>query len=406
MINDFFKLYQLAEVFIVRYGFEQRLIRKYGNFMAVELWLHKRNDPNYQLIRLTTNKAEDIDKDLARIHEYINQYNSDPGDPISFLDIHISKAVYDEKLEPFPFLNIDEDYAQGVDVSEYYPDIYNVIHNSDKPAEELSETAARINEVVAKRHGKTLNKKVFPYVTVVFMAISIIFSLLSVLLQQKYSESSVLVFLGCDYMTFTLGLKQLYRLFTTAFIHGGFLHLFTNMYSLFYLGNLMEKLYGHKFYFCLLVFSILCGSLTQSILSENTISVGISGGIYGLLIFLVLDLLSKGLINIRSLIPLFIVNLFINFLSITAWKAHVGGFVAGYVMHFFYNQPKEKKERFLLPILLILGLFIRYITIRNISPLYRATDLEVVRIFKDLGFDSYGENIMRRLLEVYNTYGG
>ena len=87
MINDFYKLYQLAEVFIVRYGFEQRLIRKYGNFMAVELWLHKRNDPNYQLIRLTTNKAEDIDKDLARIHEYINQYNSDPGDPISFLDI-------------------------------------------------------------------------------------------------------------------------------------------------------------------------------------------------------------------------------------------------------------------------------------------------------------------------------
>ena len=84
----------------------------------------------------------------------------------------------------------------------------------------------------------------------------------------------------------------------------------------------------------------------------------------------------------------------------------MGGLVAGYVMYFFYNQPKEKKDRFLLPILLILGLFIRYITIRNISPLYRATDLEVVRIIKDLGFDSYGENIMRRLLEVYNTYGG
>ena len=406
MINDFYKLYQLAEVFITRYGFEQRLIRKYGNFMAVELWLFNGADPNYQLIRLTTNKAEDIDKDLTRIHEYINQYNTDPGDPISFLDIHVTNTAYDEKLEPFPYLNIDEGFSAGQDVSSLYPEIYNVIHHTEKPAEELSNTAARINEVVARRHGKTLNKKVVPYVTIVIMTICIIFSLLSLLLQKNYSEAAVLAFLGADYMTFTLGLKQLYRLFTTAFIHGGFLHLLTNMYSLFYLGNLMEKIYGHKFFLVLLVYSILCGSLTQAILSENTISVGISGGIYGLLIFLVIDLLSKGLINFRSLIPLIIVNLFINFLSITAWKAHVGGIIAGYVMYVFYNQSKTKKERILLPLFLLLGLFIRYLMIKTISPIYRGTDLEIVKIIKDLGFDSYGDNIMRRLVEVYNTYGG
>ena len=58
-----------------------------------------------------------------------------------------------------------------------------------------------------------------PIATYIIMGICIFVYLLSLLLGTKYDKSSVYVVLGADYMTFTLGLKQLYRLFTCVFVH-------------------------------------------------------------------------------------------------------------------------------------------------------------------------------------------
>ena len=63
---------------------------------------------------------------------------------------------YLEKHEPYPYLNIEEKDAEGVDVSGVYPEVYNVIHESEDPAGDIHEMSVRINEMILKKTGKKL----------------------------------------------------------------------------------------------------------------------------------------------------------------------------------------------------------------------------------------------------------
>ncbi len=80
---------------------------------------------------------------------------------------------------------------------------------------------------------------------------------------------------------------QPYQLFSHMFLHGGFSHLFLNMLGLFFLGPLLERVWGASRF---LVFYMVCGvgaailfatiSYFQGSLSPM---LGASGAIYGLL---------------------------------------------------------------------------------------------------------------------------
>jgi len=92
--------------------------------------------------------------------------------------------------------------------------------------------------------------------------------------------------------------KKLWTLLTSMFIHGGFAHLFFNMFSLFFIGSFIERLVGKKRY---IIFYLLAGIFAGvffaivSILFGNSVmgakifgnpliyGVGASGAIFGLL---------------------------------------------------------------------------------------------------------------------------
>src|SRR3989344_6119190 len=48
---------------------------------------------------------------------------------------------------------------------------------------------------------------------------------------------------------FVLSGERLWTVFTSIFMHAGFFHLFVNMFSLFFLGSLTERIIGRKRYF-------------------------------------------------------------------------------------------------------------------------------------------------------------
>ena len=73
-----------------------------------------------------------------------------------------------------------------------------------------------------------------------------------------------------------------YQLVTHMFAHGGFFHLFFNMFVLWMFGSLLEKAWGPKRF---LIFYLVCGlaaGITHLAL-ENVPAVGASGAIMGLL---------------------------------------------------------------------------------------------------------------------------
>ena len=76
---------------------------------------------------------------------------------------------------------------------------------------------------------------------------------------------------------------HIYMLFTSIFVHAGFLHFLTNCLFLFIYGLRAEERFFPWQYYIIFVVSGLMGSLLTLSFGPYTISVGASGGIFGLL---------------------------------------------------------------------------------------------------------------------------
>ncbi|MDP3986734.1 MAG: rhomboid family intramembrane serine protease [Nanoarchaeota archaeon] len=93
--------------------------------------------------------------------------------------------------------------------------------------------------------------------------------------------------------------KYLWTFFTSMFMHGGFFHIFANMFSLLFIGGLVEKILGAKRYVSFYIISGLFAGLFFVLSSlifpadMNTFAVGASGALFslvGLLVLLTPDL--------------------------------------------------------------------------------------------------------------------
>ena len=151
---------------------------------------------------------------------------------------------------------------------------------------------------------------------------------------------------------FTTG-QQIFSLLSFMFLHGSFLHILGNMWSLYIFGDNVEDHLGPIRY---AVFYLLCG-ITSGLshlflnLNSNLPTIGASGAIAGVMgAYFILHPRSK----ILTLIPIFFIPYFVNipayvFLGLwfllqfinaaasqgvgggIAWWAHIGGFIFGIV---------------------------------------------------------------------------
>ena len=121
-----------------------------------------------------------------------------------------------------------------------------------------------------------------------------------------------------------------WRLLTAAFLHGSFLHIAFNMYVLFAIGQTLERVLGHVGYLVLYVVAALGGSVASYAFSDiQTVSVGASGAIFGLMGALVVA--GRRLrYDISQVLVLLGVNILIGFVAPGIdWRAHLGGLVVG-----------------------------------------------------------------------------
>ncbi|AEH45424.1 Rhomboid family protein [Thermodesulfatator indicus DSM 15286] len=208
-------------------------------------------------------------------------------------------------------------------------------------------------------------RKTFPIVTVSLIALNSLIFILMLNLPAQVREAIVINFgvVPARITQFGLGdagvaLQNVISLFTAMFLHGGWIHLFGNMWTLWIFGDNVEDRMGHRRF---LVFYLLCGiaatlvhvwlhpdSTIPMIGASGAIS-GVLGAYYGLF----------PLARVIVMIPIFffpfffempavlyigwwyLLQLFSGTLSIlhgkivggVAWWAHVGGFVVGLLLH-------------------------------------------------------------------------
>jgi len=406
--KDIYKLFQLTDVFISKYEYSQVMIKQYQSTIANEAWLLNSSNTNYQVIRISFSNAVQYSYDEERINVYLDYFKKNlKNDDIKFLDIHISKSEYDASYEPYDYVNVEESFIQGVDIKNIYPEVCTCIHTVKDSNKEVTSILNKMTKNINSRVKSKPFFQRYPYIfTYITIAICVINYLISLYFKYNYNDtSSVFVFLGADYKMFTLCLKQYYRLITYSFVHNDIIHLFCNMLSLYTIGRYIEVKLGHGGYVCILLFSVISGGLTQGILSDNSICIGISAGVYGLLVAFLIEVVSLGAIEFRSLIPTICINLFLNFLSTTAWMAHLGGAIGGFVMY-YYLTDKKNVYRLLLCVVLMLCLIFKYVRIDSIENIYAGTDFNVLKIYQDIGLDNYASKILFKLTEAYNKFGG
>lgn len=124
-----------------------------------------------------------------------------------------------------------------------------------------------------------------------------------------------------------------WRLVTSAFLHGSFLHIAFNMYVLFALGPTLERILGHGRYLVLYLLAALGGGVASYAFSDiRTVSVGASGAIFGLMGALVVA--GRRLrYDITQVLILLGINVAIGFFAPGVdWRAHLGGLVTGAVV--------------------------------------------------------------------------
>jgi membrane associated rhomboid family serine protease len=91
-----------------------------------------------------------------------------------------------------------------------------------------------------------------------------------------------LVHWGTNFGPLTLN-GEWWRLFTSMFLHFGAFHLLLNMWALWNLGRITERLFGSAHFLLLYVFAGLCGSIVSLLWHPGINSAGASGAIFGVL---------------------------------------------------------------------------------------------------------------------------
>lgn len=118
-----------------------------------------------------------------------------------------------------------------------------------------------------------------PFFTYVFLAVQIaVFIIMS--LTGGTQNTQNLIRFGAKYNPLIME-GQYWRLITPVFIHIGIMHLFMNSLSLYYIGPLVERIYGKARFALIYLFAGFTGCLASFLFSPS-LSAGASGAIFGL----------------------------------------------------------------------------------------------------------------------------
>ncbi|GFP82324.1 hypothetical protein PHJA_000375600 [Phtheirospermum japonicum] len=153
-------------------------------------------------------------------------------------------------------------------------------------------------------------------------------------------SADTLLKLGALEMNKVVEDHQVWRLLSCMWLHAGAFHVLANMLSLLFVGLRLEQEFGFLRIGLLYIISGIGGSLLSSLFVRNTISVGASGALFGLLGAMLSELLVNWTIyenkleSLLSLLLIILINMAVGILPHVDNFAHMGGFLTGFLLGF------------------------------------------------------------------------
>ena len=144
---------------------------------------------------------------------------------------------------------------------------------------------------------------------------------------------------------------QTYRIFTSMFLHFGIEHLINNMLVLFVLGSRLERVIGSLRFAVIYFLGGIAGNVVSLLYDlrqgEAAVSAGASGAVFAVMGGMILVVLcNKGRLedlSMRQILVLAVFSLYFGFTSSGVDNAaHLGGFLAGFILAVIVYHPRRK----------------------------------------------------------------
>lgn len=152
---------------------------------------------------------------------------------------------------------------------------------------------------------------------------------------------------------------QPWQLVSYSFLHGGYAHLFFNMFALYMFGPELERLLGARRFFTYYIVCVIGAAVAQLLVlrmlgNPPTPTVGASGGIFGLLLAFGLAFPRRRLMLLFPPIPmpawLFVTLYGLLELYLGVWGhdssvahfAHLGGMVGGFALILYWRAKQRR----------------------------------------------------------------
>ena len=304
-----------------------------------EIWLEK-FDGEYKIVRLVSNyihNNEQLNMDIYRTKQIMKRIKKKTMSfSINALSIFVNLGDNVE-LDLVSEDNIDcanikttEDLKKYQFIMDEFPTITKKTNFKEEGLDLFVKLTNDIGEVnkTNQKQAEDLFAKKDPIMTKILITINIVIFILQLVLGWD-----VVANFGANYAPFVKSGK-FYVLFTSMFIHGNLIHLLFNMYALYIIGPQVESFYGKIKYLAIYFGSGILGALLSDIFLQNSISVGASGAIFGLLSSIVyfgyhyrayLDTVIRS-----QIMPLIIFNIFLGIVipNIDTF-CHIGGLIGG-----------------------------------------------------------------------------
>jgi len=319
------------------------------NGVRNEIWLENLDAP-YRIIRINSNYIHNEDQftfDSLKIKNVIKQIKRKT---LSFkvktlnilLDLNDDVNLESEKgIETFKISSI-KDVRKDQGLAGIFPKLKTFTLNKGDNLDLIVKITNDINSKTEEDNQQY--EKVFKPKPVILTKVLITLNVIMYILTVGSPELFGLLVLDPE----AVRAGEYYRLITAAFLHGNIFHIFVNMYALYILGTQVETFLGRIKFVSIYLVSALTGSM-MSVIITNSLSVGASGAIFGLLGALAYFgyhyrlYLGDALKN--QIIPIILINLVIGFtIPMIDNAAHIGGLIGGIFIAMAVGLSGKKEQ--------------------------------------------------------------
>ena len=305
-----------------------------------EIWLENLNE-DCEVVRIVSNyihNDEQFNFDVFKTKRIVKKikkktFSLHMNVVSIFLDLgdNVKKEINEDPKLMAINIKEEKDINNSDIINKLFPDLSSKMNYN----EDGFELFAKITNDINKHNKDDASKieEVFknkgPYITYFLIALNVIFYFVPLL----FGDYETIVKNYCIHGP-SIRAGEYYRILTGIFLHGNIAHLFFNCYALYALGSQIENYLGRIKYVIIYLFSGLIGALFSMTFGGNSLSIGASGAIFGLMGALVYFgyhyRVYLGNVVKTQIIPLIVLNLMIGFMTPSVDNfAHIGGLIGG-----------------------------------------------------------------------------